>query len=111
MEGIVFCNWEILTGVFLLVSLLTRITWFFSRSLGPNSKRIGTPFNSHSWNFQPGEFSVDTRNQDALSYLQGIFDDRDVLAPLDPVPRLGVQLFPAAGQNQRTGPESVLSST
>ena len=38
-------------------SLRTDMNWFFSRSFGPISRRSGTPFSSHSLNFQPGDTS------------------------------------------------------
>ena len=47
-----------LTKVFSRVSRRTRTHWFFSRSLGPSSRRRGTPFISHWLNFQPGALSL-----------------------------------------------------
>ena len=52
-------NWEKtistnLTGVFSLVSRLTRTTCPLATSLGPISNLIGTPLTSHSLNLCPG---------------------------------------------------------
>ncbi len=45
-------------GSFVPVSLLTTSADFFSRSLGPSSMRMGTPFISHWLYFHPGRLSV-----------------------------------------------------
>ena len=46
------------TKTFSRVSRRTSTHWFFSRSLGPISRRRGTPFISHWENFQPGALSL-----------------------------------------------------